>query len=116
VIAECWNTFNDLGAATRSSERKLKDAEEFAVAIAGDGPPFQVGLVWIVRDTKANRELVDRYPHIFDTRFPGSSAQWLDALTLGTVPPPHQPGLVWCDARAIRLLARRRSGNRSGNR
>ena len=48
------------GAATRSSERKLQDAEEQAVALAGDGEPFQVGLVWIVRDTKANRALVNQ--------------------------------------------------------
>ncbi len=81
VIAECWNTFGDLGAATRSSERKLRDAEEQAVALAGDGPPYEVGLVWIVRDTKANRALVDRYEHIFASRFPGSSAGWIRALT-----------------------------------
>jgi hypothetical protein len=111
VVGECWNTFGDLGAATRSSERKLRDAEEQAVALAGVGPPFQVGLVWIVRDTKANRDLVAKYEHIFASRFRGSSAGWIRALTQHG-PLPTQPGLVWCDVRATRLVARRRVRSR----
>ena len=62
VIAECWNTFSDLGAASRSSERKVRDVQQQAVAIAGDGAPYRVGLVWVVRDSKSNRELVDQVP------------------------------------------------------
>jgi DNA-binding XRE family transcriptional regulator len=108
VIGECWNTFGDLGEATRSSERKLGDAEEQAVAIAGDGNAYQVGLVWIVRDTKANRELVNRYPRIFEARFPGSSARWIDALTRPGARLPVDPGIVWCDVAATRVFARRR--------
>lgn len=107
VIGECWNTFGDLGEATRSSERKVRDALEQAVAIAGDGEPFEVGLVWIVRDTRANRALVNRYPQILESRFPGSSREWVEALTKGG-PMPRQPGLIWCDVRATRLFARRR--------
>ena len=107
AVVECVNTLGDLGSSTRASERKLRDAEEFAVAIAGDGPPFRVGLCWIVRDTKSNRELVNRYPQIFETRFPGSSTQWVRALTTPDGPLPGQPGLVWCDLRATRIFARR---------
>jgi len=108
VIGECWNTFGDLGAATRSSARKLSQAGEQAVALAGDGEPFQVGLVWIVRDTKANRALVNRYPQIFEARFPGSSVDWIRALRQPRAGLPDEPGLIWCDARATRLFARRR--------
>lgn len=108
VIGECWNTFGDLGKATRSGERKLQHADEQAVAVAAEGEPYQVGLVWIVRDTKANRALVARYPQIFEARFPGSSAQWVKALTELGVPLPTEPGLVWCDLRATRLFARRK--------
>ena len=107
VIGECWNTFGDLGAATRSGERKLKDAEEQAVALAGEGEPFQIGLVWIVRETKANRALVNRYPQIFEARFPGSSVEWIRALTRPRARLPSHPGLIWCDLRATRLFARR---------
>ena len=106
AIAECWNTFGDLGDALRSSTRKLRDAQEQAVAIAGDGTPYKVGLVWIVRDTKANRELAARYAEIFAAACPGSSEQWLRTL-VGGARTPDRPGLVWCDARATRLFARR---------
>ena len=106
VIVECWNTFGDLGAATRSSNAKVRDEEQHAVAIAGEGEPVRVTLVWIVRDTKANRALVARYPGLFATRLPGSSIQWLKALTTRVKAPP-EPGLVWCDVRSTRLFARR---------
>ena len=107
AVNECWNTFGDLGAAMRSSDRKVDDAMQLAVAIAGDGEPYQVGLCWVVRDTRANRALVDKYQHIFVSRFPGSSAGWVRALTEGGSL-PKQPGLIWCDLRATRLFARRR--------
>ena len=103
---ECWNTFGDLGAAARSSDRKVAEAEQVAVAIAGEGQPFEVGLCWVVRDTRANRALVNRYEHIFASRFSGSSAGWVRALTKGG-PMPKQPGLIWCDLRATRLFVRR---------
>lgn len=106
TLVECWNTFGDLGAATRSSDRKVAEAQALAVALAGDGPPLTVGSCWVVRDSAANRALVARYEHIFASRFPGSSAAWVRALTTGS-PPPPEPGLVWCDAAATRLFARR---------
>ena len=115
VVAECWNTFGDLGAATRSSNSKVRDAEEQAVAVAGDGQPFEVGLCWVVRDTKRNREVVARYEQIFTARFPGFSAAWVMALTNGG-PMPHQPGLVWCDVRATRLFSHRRASRRGNHR
>src|SRR4051812_439318 len=108
VIVECWNTFGDLGAAARSSNDKLRDAEQQAVAIAGDGEPFCVGLVWVVRDTKANRALVAKYSGASETRLPGSSVGWLHAIEERRRL-PSQPGLIWCDVNATRLFAVRRS-------
>jgi hypothetical protein len=67
-----------------------------------------------VRDTRRNRELIERYPHIFDSRFPGSSSAWVRVLAAGG-PLPAEPGLVWCDVNATRLYARRRR-NRAGAR
>ena len=107
VIVECWNTFGDLGAANRSSNRKVEDAEARAVAIAGDGDQFEVGLCWVVRDTTANRELMNKYGHILEARLPGSSVAWVGALTTPGAPMPKQPGLVWCDNQGTRLFARR---------
>lgn len=108
VIVECWNTFGDLGAAARSSNRKLAEAEALTAALGGDGGPYAIGLCWVVRDTARNRELMSRYEHIFAARFPGSSAGWVRALTEGG-PLPAESGLVWCDGRATRLFARRRT-------
>lgn len=106
VIVECWNTFGDLGAAARSSNAKVRQAGDQAAAIAGEGRPFEVGLVWVVRDTKSNRALLARYPELFASRFPGPSQVWVAALA-GQAPPPTRPGLVWADTKCTRVFARR---------
>jgi transcriptional regulator with XRE-family HTH domain len=108
VLVECWNTIGDVGAAARSSDRKRAEAEQLAVAI---GPlreddtvePHRVRACWVVRATARNRALVARYPEVFATRFPGSSAAWAAAFNAATEP-PAQPGLVWCDVVARRVF------------
>jgi transcriptional regulator with XRE-family HTH domain len=95
LIVECWNTFGDLGAAIRSSDHKSKEL--------GDA-----GLLWVIRDTRANRELVLRYAALLASRFKGSSVGWVGAL-VGGEEMPGESGLVWCDVRATRLFARRRA-------
>jgi transcriptional regulator with XRE-family HTH domain len=106
ILVECWNTIGDLGAAARSTSRKLAEAEGLATAAGGERP-FLVRGVWVVRATARNRALAARYPEVFATRFLGSSARWVAALTAGGEPPP-EPGLVWCDVAATRLFAWRR--------
>lgn len=96
ILIEAWNTFGDVGAAVRSTHRKQAQAEEQATVIGGDGPPYRVATVWVVRASAANRALVARYPHLFATTFDGSSRTWATALT-APVPPPRRPGLVWFD-------------------
>ena len=90
VFVEIWNRIDDLGAAMRSSDRKLAQAGH-------DG--MDVGSCWLFVDTAANRELVRRYPSIIRARFGGSSSGWVGALTSGT-PPPIRPGVAWIDVRA----------------
>jgi transcriptional regulator with XRE-family HTH domain len=106
VVAECWNTIGDVGAAARSSSRKLAEAEDIATGRWGE-VPHRVGLVWVVRATARNRALVARYPGVFAARFQGSSAGWTRALTTGEDPPP-EPGLVWASVDGSRLWAWRR--------
>jgi transcriptional regulator with XRE-family HTH domain len=106
VLVEVWNTFGDLGAAARSTNRKLAEAEGLAAAIGDE--PYRVTGCWVVRATRRNRELVARYPELFKQRFPGSSRRWVAALVQGTEP-PSAPGLVWADVRATRLFAWRRA-------
>lgn len=107
LLIECVNVFGDIGASFRSSDRKVADAAQLAVALGGDGQPYEVGACWVVRDSARNRELLARYEDLFASRFTGSSRAWLDALNRG-LPPPTESGLVWCDATASRLFAWRR--------
>lgn len=107
VCVECWNTFGDVGAAIRSSRRKAVELSELGVAQWG--ADARARLVWVVRDSAANRALVARYPEVFIRAFPGSSRQWVAALTAGSEP-PNEPGLVWCDTRPGRLHAWYRPG------
>lgn len=110
ILVECWNTFSDVGAAVRSTNRKLAEAADLAVALGGERP-HRVAGCWVVRDVQRNRDLIGRYPELFVSRFPGSSALWVRALTEpmrnGTSQrpdPPPQLGLVWCDSAATRLF------------
>jgi transcriptional regulator with XRE-family HTH domain len=107
IIQEAWNTFGDIGAATRSTNRKVAEAADLAATI-DDGPPYRVAIVWVVRPIAANRSLVGRYPQIFRSAFPGSSRTWAGAITDG-LPPPIKPGLVWLDPTSGRIVEWRRT-------
>jgi transcriptional regulator with XRE-family HTH domain len=102
IQVECVNTFGNINASIRSSDRKRAEAEALAIA-HGNGQPYSVHVVWIVRATRRNRALLGRYPELFATRFPASSRAWADALTKGTAP-PKETGLVWCDVAATRVM------------
>ena len=99
IVEEAWNRIGDLGAGARSSTRKLAEAEQRTTA-------RRVALCWIVRDSHANRAIVNRYPEVIAARFPGSSAAWVQALEQGANP-PNEPGVVWFDASRRRLKAMR---------
>jgi transcriptional regulator with XRE-family HTH domain len=111
IVAECWNTIGDVGAAARSTTRKAADADAKATALWGESG--QAGSVWVVRATARNHDLVGRYPEVFASRFPGSSRGWVNALTIGGEL-PDQTGLVWCDVGATRLYAWRRTPRTTG--
>jgi transcriptional regulator with XRE-family HTH domain len=107
IVEEAWNAFGDIGAGARSFDRKLAAAAEFAVALGGERP-YAVHGLWVIRATTRNRGIIARYPEVFARRFPGSSRAWVRALTGGEAA-PAEPGLVWCDVAATRLLEWRRS-------
>ena len=109
-IEECWNTFGNINASVRSTRRKVADANQMAIAIGGETGPYRVAAVWIVRDTRANRALLGRYPEVFAAAFTASSARWVQALTTPDIQPPTQLGLVWASANATKVFARRRHG------
>ena len=107
IVAECWNTIGDIGAAARTSSRKQAEADTMATVRWGEASRG-AALVWVVRATKRNRALLARYPEVFAARFPGSSAGWWRALTEGS-DPPAEPGLVWSSVDGTRLFPLRRS-------
>jgi transcriptional regulator with XRE-family HTH domain len=103
ILAECWNTFGDLGAAVRATHRKAAEA-------AATWPDDRIATVWIVRASAANRQLLARFPHIVDATFPGSSRRWFKALTSPEQAPPNEPGIVWFDPSTGRLSEHRSRG------
>jgi HTH-type transcriptional regulator/antitoxin HipB len=107
IIEEAWNRIGDVGAGLRSFDHKLALAREAAVALPA--PPTIVTGVWVVRATRANREILATYPALFAARFHGSSRGWVRALVAGA-PAPREPGLVLCDVNATRLFEWRRGG------
>lgn len=90
VLVEIWNRLEDLGAAVRSSDRKLAD-------VVATGRVARS--CWLFVDTAANRAIVRRYPTILRARFAGSSAAWADALTSDASVPPAA-GVAWIDVSA----------------
>ena len=94
-------TFHPIFKERVWGDRKLAELE--AAGAATGAADYRVTGCWVVRATKRNRDLVARYPEFFATRFPGSSAAWVAALTTGTRP-PDRPGIVWCDVAASRLF------------
>lgn len=102
IQVECFNSFGNVNASVRSSDRKRAEAEALAIS-TGHGEPYAVSQCWVVRATRRNRHLLATYPQIFASRFPGSSRGWVAALSAGKAP-PDAPGLVWCDGKAARLF------------
>jgi transcriptional regulator with XRE-family HTH domain len=108
IQVECWNTFGDLGAAIRATNRKVAEAAAYAIATSpGDAEPYRVSTVWVVRASAGNRALLARYPNIIDAAFQGSSRLWCRALAEGRRP-PNEPGIVWFDPATRRLTEHRR--------
>jgi DNA-binding XRE family transcriptional regulator len=104
ILIEIWNTTSDLGAASRSSSRKIAEVEGLA-SFRG----YRVALCWLLIDTASNRALVRRYPEVIRARFPGSSIGWVRCLTLGQAP-PAEAGIAWIDPRSQRLTPLRLRG------
>jgi transcriptional regulator with XRE-family HTH domain len=94
ILVEVWNRLTDLGAASRSTSRKVLEVEG---AILGDG--FRLASCWLLVDNAANRTIVRRFPEVVRARFPGSSFDWVRALQ-ERLEPPRGAGIAWIDPRS----------------
>jgi transcriptional regulator with XRE-family HTH domain len=94
ILVEIWNRLTDLGAASRSTTRKVLELE-------GANLPGRLRLAscWLLVDNAANRAIVRRFPEIVRARFPGSSLGWVRALAEG-YEPPSGAGIAWIDPRS----------------
>lgn len=102
ILVEIWNRLDDIGAAARSTDRKVAEASALAAFAGVDGAPYRIASCWLLVDTAANRRLVAAYPEILRTRFGGPSEAWARALAEGAAP-PIEPGIAWVDRRAGRI-------------
>ncbi|HEX5015414.1 MAG TPA: helix-turn-helix transcriptional regulator [Candidatus Limnocylindrales bacterium] len=97
ILIELWNALTDLGAAARSTARKLAEAETLA-----EFRGYRVASCWLLLDTAANRTIVRSHPEVLRAMFRGSSALWVRALTQGGCP-PSDAGVAWIDVRSGRI-------------
>lgn len=102
LLVEITNRAGDLGASLRSTDRKAAELERSAILAGGEVGPYRIGIGWLLVETAANRMLSRRYPELFRSRFPGSSAAWARALSEGASP-PNEPAIAWIDTRAGRI-------------
>jgi transcriptional regulator with XRE-family HTH domain len=54
ILTECVNTFGNINASIRSSDRKEAEAQMLAIG-RGAGDPYDVRTCWVVRATRRNR-------------------------------------------------------------
>jgi transcriptional regulator with XRE-family HTH domain len=111
VVVEVWDWFDDVGAALRSLDGKV--AEVVRQSRARD-PGWRASALWVVRGTRRNHALVHEFAPIFRIRFPGDSRAWLAALGDPAAPMPEDPGLLWTDREARRLVRSRLVHRRDG--
>jgi transcriptional regulator with XRE-family HTH domain len=103
VVVEIWNWFEDVGGALRGLDGKV-------AALCDHLDPsveWTVHGLFIVRDTRRNRQLVTELGPIFAARFPGNARAWLRALTDPSERLPDGDGLLWSDRVGTMLKASR---------
>jgi len=109
VVSEIWDWFEDVGAGFRSLDAKVATLTARLLA----GPPTTPDVTWtirglyVIRDTRRNRELVRELSALFAARFPGFSSEWLAALADPAAPIPGADGFLWSTADGASLRAAR---------
>jgi len=97
VVVELEDLVTDGGAVFRNLSDKV-------AAVRRASPPgTDVRGVLVLRATARNRATLAQFPGLFRTRFPGSSAEWMRALTEATAPLPSGDGLLWSSSKGNRL-------------
>jgi len=77
VIVEIWNWFEDVDGALPGLEGKM---EAFRARL-DPAEPWQIRGLFVVRDTRRNRQLISELRLLVTARFTADSRLWLKALT-----------------------------------
>lgn len=106
AVVEVVDLLVDGGAALRGLADKV-------AAVRRAAPPgTRVQGVLVLRATARNRATVAELAELFATRFPGSSAAWLRALTDPAVRMPDHDGFLWSNVAGTRLVTARLAASR----
>lgn len=109
AVVEIWDFFDDIGAAKRSLDGKVASVERMLITGRGlgQGEPYRVRGLWVVRGTIRNRRLVSEFATLFAAAFPARPEEWLRCLGDPGTAMPRSDGMIWSDTAATRLLAGR---------
>lgn len=99
-VVEVWNWLADVGQAWRNHGQKV-------LAVRRSHAGLSVSGLFVLRDTRRNRDLVRELGVVFDARFHGSSDRMLAALLDRDVSAPEADAMAWTDAQATRLIPAR---------
>jgi transcriptional regulator with XRE-family HTH domain len=100
AVVELIDLFSDVGEDLRGLADKV-------AAVRRDHPQARVSGLIAVRATRRNRALVGELAVVLDARFPGSSTEWIAALSRRSTSMPNGDGFVWASVDGSRLFARR---------
>jgi hypothetical protein len=93
VIVEIWNWFEGVDGALRGLDGKV----EAVRARLDHAEPWQIRGLFVVRDTRRNRQLISELRLLFTARFTADSRIWLKALTQPSQALPAGDSLLWSD-------------------
>jgi transcriptional regulator with XRE-family HTH domain len=110
AVVELVDLLADGGSAMRGLADKV-------AAVRRSSPPgTRVAGLLVLRATLRNRSTMNELAAVFETRFPGSSSEWLRALQSPDTPMPIEDGILWTSVSGDRLMSVRRRRRSTGAR
>lgn len=110
AVVELEDLLADGGSAMRGL------ADKVAAVRRSSAPDAHVAGLLVLRATSRNRATVKELAALFETRFPGSSSDWLRALQDPDAPMPLEDGMLWSSVSGDRLMTVRGSTTRGSRR
>jgi HTH-type transcriptional regulator/antitoxin HipB len=103
VVVEVVDLLADGGSVMRGLADKVSAVRRSSASDA------RVAGLLVLRATSRNRATIRELASLFETRFPGSSSDWLRALQSPDAPIPLADGILWSSVSGDRLMVVGRS-------